>query len=203
MKLPNLDVTILCLGCQLENDSPQKWYDEVFSIIRDPSRDSNVRCGFITELARSVLGNEMVRRFLESLVSDDPDSDIRCTSAWALRKAAAEFPHTRALILNRFRDRKVLADGRRRYGRALADSAPIDPDVRKLFLGFLEDDSEPIEIKVAAAAGLAFVTLSDDNVRRILVELLESEQTPSRLREGMRVFHWDRRSDMIPGLTTR
>ena len=73
-----------------------------------------------------------------------------------------------------------------RYGRALADSAPIDPDIRRLFLGFLEDDSESIEIKVAAAAGLAVVTRSNDDARRILVELLESEQTPTRLREDMR-----------------
>ena len=45
---------ILCTGGQLENDSPQKWYDEVFSIVRDPSRDSHVRCSFIAELAHSV-----------------------------------------------------------------------------------------------------------------------------------------------------
>ncbi len=133
-----------------------------------------VRCDFIAELARSVLGNEMVRRFLESLVSDDSDPDIRCASAWALRKAAVEFPHIRALILDRFRDPEVSADDRRCYGRALADSASIDPDVRKLFLGLLEDDSESTEIKVAAAAGLAFVTRSNDDARRILVELLES-----------------------------
>ena len=81
VKLPGLEVKILCVGCQLQNDSPQKWYEEVFSIIRDASRDPAVRCNFIAELARSVLSNEMVRRFLVSLVSDDPDPEIRCASA--------------------------------------------------------------------------------------------------------------------------
>ena len=182
VKVQDLEVKIVCTGARLQNDSPEVWYDQVFSIVRDRSRDSTVRCTFIAELARSVLGNGTVRRFLESLVSADSDPDVRCTSAWELRKAAIEFPHVRALILDRFRDPAVSADDRRRYGRALAESVPIDPDIRKFFLGFLEDDSEPTELKVAAAAGLAFLTRSDDEARRILAELLESVHTPSRLR---------------------
>ena len=183
VKLPNLEVKMICLGGGLEDDSPQKWYEEVFSIIRDPSRTSTVRCDFISELSRSVLGNEMIRRFLESLLSDNADPDIRRMSAWALRKAAIEFPPIRALILNRFRAPEVSADERRSYGRALADSAPFDPDLTTLFLGLLEGDSESTEIKVAAAAGLTFVTRSNEDARRILAGLLESGQTPSRLRE--------------------
>jgi transcriptional regulator with XRE-family HTH domain/predicted nucleotidyltransferase len=183
VKLPDLEVKIVCMGGGLESDSPQKWYEEVFAIIRNPSRDLTVRCDFISELSRSVLGNEMIRRFLESLVSGDADPGIRCVSALALRKAAIEFPHIRALILDRFRAPGVSADDRRCYGRALADSAPIDPDLRKLFLGLLDDDSESTEIKIAAAAGLALVTRSNDDARRILVELLESEQAPAQLRE--------------------
>jgi transcriptional regulator with XRE-family HTH domain/predicted nucleotidyltransferase len=183
VKLPELEVKIVCKGGQLENDSPQKWYHEVFSIIQDPSRDTDVRCNFVAELARSVLGNETVRSFLESLVSADSDPDIRSLSALALSEAAVEFPQVRALILDRFRDPDVSANDRRRYGRALADSAQIDPGVTKLFLGFLKDDSESIEVKVAAAAGLGVLTRSNSNVRQTLVELLDSEQTPSQLRE--------------------
>jgi transcriptional regulator with XRE-family HTH domain len=120
VKLPDLEVKIVCMGRGLEDDSPQQWYEEVFSIIRDPSRSSTVRCDFISELSRSVLGNEMIRRFLESLLSDDDDPDIRRTSALALRKAAIEFPHIRALILDRFRALEVSADDRRSYGRAFS-----------------------------------------------------------------------------------
>jgi transcriptional regulator with XRE-family HTH domain/predicted nucleotidyltransferase len=183
VKLPDLDVKTICMEGGLKDDSPQEWYKQVFSIIRDPSRDSSVRCDFISELSRSVLGNEMIRRFLESLLAEDTDPDIRCASAWALKKAAIEFPPIRALILDGFRDPEVSADDRRSYGRALADSAPFDPDLTTLFLGILEGDSESSEIKVAAAAGLAFVTRSNDAARRILLELLKSEQTPSRLRQ--------------------
>ena len=35
IKLPGLEVKILCAGVQFQKDSPQKWYEEVFSIIRD------------------------------------------------------------------------------------------------------------------------------------------------------------------------
>ena len=40
----------------------------------------------------------------------------------------------------------------------------------------------PIDAKVAAAAGLASVSRSNDHARRILVELLTSKQTPAQLR---------------------
>ena len=183
LTLPDLETTILCTGGRLENESPQKWYDAVFAIIRDPSRDSAVRCSFIDELARSVLGNETVRRFLESLVSADSHDAVACTAAWALRKAAIEHPSIRELILDRFRDPKVSADDRCRYGSALSSSAPFDPDIRKYFLSLLADDSESTEVKVAAAAGLARVTRSDDDARRILLKLLACKQTPSKLRE--------------------
>ncbi len=125
VKLADREMKIICTGRQLEKDSPQKWYEEVFAIIRDPARDPAVRCDFIAELARSVLGNETVRSFLESLVSSDANPAVRCTAARALRKAAVEFPHIRKLILDRFRDPEVSADDRRCYGRALADAAPL------------------------------------------------------------------------------
>jgi transcriptional regulator with XRE-family HTH domain/predicted nucleotidyltransferase len=181
-KLPGLEVKVLCVGAQLQKDSPQKWYEEVLSIIRDGSRNLAVRCNFIDELASSVLRNEMVRSALETLVSSDPNPEIRCAAGWALRKAATVFPAVRALILDRLKDPEVSADDRRRYGRALADSAAIDSNVQQFLLSVLESDSTTIDAKVAAAAGLASVSRSNDHARRVLVELLTSRQTPALLR---------------------
>ena len=92
VRLPALDVRIICTGGQLEIESPQKWYEEVFGIIQDTSRDLTVRCDFIVELARSVLSNETVRRFLESCVSNDADADIRCTRRMGVEEGGRRVP---------------------------------------------------------------------------------------------------------------
>ena len=123
-----------------------------------------------------------------------------------MRKAAVEFPHIRKFILDRFRDLEVTADDRRCYGRALADSAPHDPEIRNLLIGLLEDESEPVEMKVAAAAGLSFSTASDDQARLILMELLGSSGTPLQLRRQcasalkQAIGHDDKVNDMMVGL---
>jgi transcriptional regulator with XRE-family HTH domain len=183
VKLPGRELKIICLGWQLEKGSPQKWHEEVFEIIRDQSRDSAIRCEFIAELARSVMSNEAVRAFLNSILSDDGDPNVRSTSALALRKAAVKFPSIRERILNQLRGPNVSADDLRCYGRALADSAPHDPGLRGLLLRLLEDEDESVEMRVAAAASLSLVTPSDNHVRQILAGLLASNRTPAQLRQ--------------------